>query len=235
MRFSVASHRLLSVLALMPLALWSVTGCASHTDAISPAESSTSVSADPSETPEALGAESALEDSSASAEPSLQSEPAPASSASVENTEPVESPAVAPETPAAEETSVESSAEVPSPSVPGLTANEQENAAMKASAEELQKADEERAAALTAQGKDPEDPYLKYGDILCGNGILPAPEEIKAMGAGDAYLAWYTKFAESAPQEVKAMSDANRTAAETNSMVKAQPDRQKCAQYGLGG
>lgn len=231
MRFSVASHRLLSVLALTPLALWSVTGCVSHTDASSPAESSSSVSAEPSETPEALGAESALEDSSASAEPSLQSEPAPASSASVENTEPVESPAGAPETPAAEE----ASAEVPSPSVPGLTANEQENAAMKASAEELQKADEERAAALTAEGKDPEDPYLKYGDILCGNGILPAPEEIKAMGAGDAYLAWYTKFAESAPQEVKAMSDANRTAAETNSMVKAQPDRQKCAAYGLDG
>lgn len=183
MRFSVRTPRLLAIATLLPLAMGSLSGCAS--------------SAEKSSEP----AGSAVRAETSSSAPSS--------------------------TPAKTAESTTSAAG----GVVILTATGQNNATLQASAQELQQAEEERAKKLKVQNKDPEDPYLKFGDILCGGEVLPTVDEVKAMGAGEAYFTWFTRLVESAPQEVKSMSEANAAAHNNKTMVQAQPDRQKCAAY----
>ncbi|MDO4916875.1 MAG: hypothetical protein Q3974_04580 [Rothia sp. (in: high G+C Gram-positive bacteria)] len=183
MRFSVRTPRLLAMATLLPLAMGSLTGCAS--------------SVEKSSEPTGSATEAKTSSSAPSSTPAKTAESTTSTTGDVLN----------------------------------LTATGQNNATLQTSAQELQQADEERAEKLKAQNKDPEDPYLKFGDILCGGEVLPTVNEVKAMGAGEAYLAWFTRLVESAPQEVKSMSETNAAAHNNKTMIQAQPDRQKCAAY----
>lgn len=138
-------------------------------------------------------------------------------------------------TPTPEPTVAPTTVEVTSePSEPQkVSANEQEKAEMQANTpEELAALQQKHNEAQIAQGFAPDDPYVKYGEILCGNGVMPTAEELQAMGAKQPFIDWYAQYSAEAPQEVKDMSAANRSVASNPAMVGTRPDVAKCSQYG---